>query len=79
MKSLLSPVYWMKTVPICLRLEAQEIVWARARAEFSAGSSMAARIAMMAITTRSSISVKYFFISLLPFQLGQYGKYVVIQ
>ena len=35
----------------------QEVDRARSRAWFSAGSSMAARIAMMAITTRSSIKV----------------------
>ena len=44
--------------PICLRLETQEMAWAFARALARAGSNMAARIAMMAMTTSSSINVK---------------------
>ncbi|MPM53926.1 hypothetical protein SDC9_100696 [bioreactor metagenome] len=49
---------------------------ARARAADSAGSSMAARMAMMAITTRSSISVNHilgngiFFILLFLLKIG---------
>ena len=41
------------------RLFRQERASAFCLALFSAGSSMAARMAMIAITTRSSISVKY--------------------
>ena len=41
----------------CFWLERQLMALALFRAEFSAGSSIPARIAMMAITTRSSISV----------------------
>ena len=46
----------------------QEAVRARSRALFSAGSSMLARIAIMAITMSSSISVKFRYIppSLFP-------------
>ena len=40
------------------RTARQEESWAFFLAELSAGSSMPARIAMIAITTRSSISVK---------------------
>jgi hypothetical protein len=36
--------------------------WAAARALLNAGSSMEARIAMMAMTTSNSMSVKVFFI-----------------
>ena len=44
--------------PICLRLFTQAIRSARSLALLKAGSSSAARIAMIAITTSSSISVK---------------------
>ena len=43
---------------IWCRLELQVIVHARCLAEASAGRSMAARIAMMAMTTSNSIKVK---------------------
>jgi multisubunit Na+/H+ antiporter MnhF subunit len=43
--------------PICFRLLTQPIRFAFSLALDSAGSSMAARMAMIAITTRSSISV----------------------
>ena len=43
---------------ICFRLDVQEIARAFSRAFDSAGSSIAARIAMMAMTTSSSINVK---------------------
>ena len=43
--------------PTVLRLLAQVVALARSRDCCKAGSSMAARIAIMAITTRSSISV----------------------
>ena len=46
-------------MPICFRFAAHEIVRALALARLSAGSSIPARMAMIAITTRSSISVKY--------------------
>ena len=48
----------------------QEMARPRSRAAFNAGSSMAARIAMIAITTRSSINVNFvlfFLIMPLPF------------
>ena len=44
-------------VPIVFRLFLQEAVFAVSRARFSAGSSMEARIAMIAITTSNSIKV----------------------
>ena len=44
----------------CFWFPAQVIVRARSRAPFSAGSSIAARIAIMAITTSSSINVNLF-------------------
>ena len=43
----------------CFMLEVQEMARAFSRAFDSAGSSIAARMAMMAITTSSSISVKW--------------------
>jgi hypothetical protein len=45
-----------------LRLFKQEALLALARALLRAGSSIPARMAMIAITTRSSISVNVFFI-----------------
>jgi hypothetical protein len=45
---------------MCLRLEVQVMLRAVSRALLRLGSSRLARIAMMAITTRSSISVKIF-------------------
>src|SRR5690242_8779482 len=50
--------YMIAAVLICLRLLMHRICWAFVLAEESAGSSIAARIAMIAITTRSSIKVK---------------------
>ncbi len=47
-----------KDKPTCFRLLTQLMRWARALARASAGSNMAARIAMMAITTNNSIRVK---------------------
>ena len=44
-------------VPICFRQDVQEIWRAFSRAFANAGSSMAARIAMIAMTTSSSIRV----------------------
>src|SRR5687767_3931063 len=45
-------------MPICLALERQEICRAFSRACAKTGNRMAARIAMIAMTTRSSIRVK---------------------
>ena len=44
--------------PICFRLETHLTVLALSREPISAGSSMEARMAMIAMTTRSSIRVK---------------------
>ena len=55
--------------PHCLRLLTQVVLLARALALFYAGSSMAARIAMIAITTRSSIRVKLLLL-ILPFPVS---------
>src|SRR5437667_10328828 len=46
--------------PICLRLFAQETRLAAARTFWTAGTSRPMRMAMIAITTNSSISVKPF-------------------
>ena len=54
----LSSAYILKPKAHCFILFKQVIFWAFDLALASAGSSRAARIAMMAITTRSSISVK---------------------
>ena len=56
-KSLLSVLYMLIHKPIWWRLFAQPIRNARSLALLKAGSSSAARIAMIAITTNSSISV----------------------
>ena len=48
----------MLASPHCLRLLVQEMRLARSLALASAGSSKAARIAMMAMTTSNSIKVK---------------------
>src|SRR5579871_5958014 len=47
-----------RAVPICFMLETQEMVRACSRALAKTGNRIAARIAMIAITTSSSISVK---------------------
>jgi hypothetical protein len=44
--------------PTCFKLDTQLIPWAFRLALASAGSSIAARMAMMAMTTSSSMSVK---------------------
>jgi hypothetical protein len=57
-KSRLSPAYILIAKPHCLRLLAH---WARiavALALLKAGNNMAARMAMMAMTTSNSIKVK---------------------
>src|SRR4051794_4666070 len=48
----------VKARPICRRLEAQAALRAVARAWAKTGKRIAARIAMMAMTTRSSMRVK---------------------
>src|SRR5580693_7604513 len=55
--SVLSPSQTFMAVAICFWPLVQLIFWAFFLAAASAGSNMAARIAMMAITTRSSMSV----------------------
>src|SRR5882724_752408 len=47
-------------MPICRRLLTQEIFFARSLAAAKAGNNIAARIAIMAMTTSSSIKVKPF-------------------
>ncbi len=54
-------------MPICLSRALQLEICARFRALFNAGSNIAARIAMIAITTRSSIRVKNLFLILISF------------
>ena len=54
----LSFEYILNTIPICLRLLAQLARLAASRARANAGSRIAARIPMMAITTNNSIKVK---------------------
>ena len=46
-------------MPICFRFAEQLVLRADSRARFRAGSSMPARIAMIAITTGNSINVKF--------------------
>ena len=55
----------------CLVRAIQSMFFAESRALFSAGSNMAARIAMMAITMRSSIRVKNFLLHPEFFQLTE--------
>src|ERR1700753_1704925 len=54
---LLSAEYMTQQMPICLRLLRQLVVTAFALARLNAGSNMAARMAMIAMTTSSSIRV----------------------
>src|SRR5471030_1292709 len=54
-RSPLSPLQMRMARPTCLRLLVQLILWAFFLAAASAGKSMAARMAMMAITTSSSM------------------------
>src|SRR2546423_13614182 len=56
--SLLSSAHVRIAKPICFRLLVQLMRCARALARASAGSNMAARMAMIAITTNNSIRVK---------------------
>ena len=44
---------------VCFSREVHRVAFPRCRALFNAGSSIDARIAMIAITMRSSIKVKY--------------------
>jgi hypothetical protein len=55
---LLSSVYIDMARPHCLRLPRQWMAWALALAEASEGSSRPARMAMIAMTTSNSMSVK---------------------
>ena len=57
MRASVSSVYMNRAVPSCLRLLTQEAERALSRAFSRAGSSMAARIAMIAMTTSSSMRV----------------------
>src|SRR3989442_2635881 len=64
-QSLWSSTYMIQASWSCLRLFKQTMAWALALARDSAGRSSAARIAMMAMTTRSSTRVKPLFDPLL--------------
>jgi hypothetical protein len=61
MQSLESEEYIWDKNPTCLRLALQVMFFATSFALLKAGSSILARIAIIAITTRSSMRVKYFF------------------
>src|SRR5207244_13292559 len=52
-----SPAYMVRACPHCLQLLAQSTLSALALAFASAGNNKAARMAMMAMTTNSSMSV----------------------
>jgi len=56
--SSLSPAYMVNEISHCFSLFLQVVRCACSLARANAGSSMAARMAMMAITTNSSMSVK---------------------
>src|SRR6516162_1736038 len=62
MLPLLSSMYRRAESATCRRLEKQAARWPFCLAVLRTGSSSAARIAMMAITTRSSIRVKPCFV-----------------
>src|SRR2546422_2817532 len=72
----LSSAQVRKDRPICLRLLVQLMRWARALARASAGNNMAAKMAMMAMTTNNSIRVnalthlRRFFINFVGFVLS---------
>src|SRR5438094_76447 len=51
-------MYIRKALLYCLKLDVQFVIRACSRARANTGNRIAARIAIMAITTRSSISVK---------------------
>ena len=79
----------MAAAATCLRRAWQLAFFARERALFSAGSSMLARIAMIAMTMRSSMRVKIrFFMGVFPLvvegidglteQCGTMGKWLVL-
>src|SRR5512141_3203969 len=57
-RSLLSSEYVVRARPICFRLLMQAEALARSRALAKTGNRMAARMAMMAMTTSNSIRVK---------------------
>src|SRR6267142_4225604 len=56
--SLLSPAYMVQPSASCLVLFIQETPWAFCFALIKAGNNMAARMAIMAMTTSNSIKVK---------------------
>ena len=68
-----SPLYILSTSPSCFRLFWQEARRAASRARESAGSRIAARMAMIAMTTSSSISVKAFFLPMSAFLVAVRG------
>src|SRR3954468_20420101 len=57
-RSLLSPAYSTQQIANCRVLPRHEIVWALSFALDKEGRSIAARMAMIAMTTSNSISVK---------------------
>src|SRR5215469_13171359 len=58
MLPLKSPAYMTLAMPICLRLLRQAVCCALRLARLRAGRSIAAKMAMMAMTTNNSIRVK---------------------
>src|SRR5258708_3796372 len=73
-RSLLSLAYMYQHNPSCFILLTQCILAALAFALDKAGSSIAARIAMMAMTTSSSMSVKAALCGFSPNALGEFEK-----
>ena len=65
--SLLSLEYWAMHSDDCFMLLMQVMALAFCLAEFNAGRSSAARMAIIAMTTSNSISEKYLFISTSPY------------
>ena len=57
-RKLESPAYMIQASESCFWLLTQVIDWALSLARLKAGSNIAAKMAMMAITTRSSMRVK---------------------
>ncbi len=64
--SSLSPAYMMNARSSCLRFERSWVFLAASLAWAKTGNSMAARIAMIAMTTRSSMSVNALDLMLIP-------------
>ena len=73
-KSPLSFVYIESASPICFALLRQADACPLALALPRAGSSIPARIAMIAMTTRSSINVKFFFMPFLRLIPGTHSR-----